>query len=372
MSASLPHRWSLGHNYLAGITAGAWWRLLRENRFAVSPVYWHRAAFITACSVLNSLSAWGEERRHGAGIAATPVRHPPVFILGHWRSGTTHLHNLLALDPRFAFANTYQVVNPATFLSTEKTRARRFAWMVPPKRLMDNMALSFSSPQEEEFAPALLSLRSLYLGMSFPQRMAHYERFLTFDGEPEAAREWQEAQRWFCQKLLYHYGADRTLLLKSPPHTARIRLLLELFPDARFVHIHRHPHDVYRSQLHFYHTVLWHTYLQRPNPERLESEVLGRYRMVFDAFFRDRPLIPEGRFHELSFQQLEQDPIGSVEQTYATLGLGEFEAMRPALERYTSSLRGYEKNRFAPLDDDTRARVNAAAAPCLEHWGYGG
>lgn len=372
MSAALPHRWSLGHNYLAGITAGAWWRLLRENRFRVSPAYFHRAAFISLCSVLNSWSARREDKRHGAAVAATEISQPPVFVLGHWRSGTTHLHNLLALDERFAFANTYQVVNPATFLTTEATRAPRFAWMVPPKRLMDNMALSFSSPQEEEFAPALTSLRSLYLGMSFPKRMDFYERFLTFDGEPEAAKAWQEAQLWFCRKLIYRYGTDRTLLLKSPPHTARIRLLLELFPDARFVHIHRHPHDVYRSQLHFYNTVLWHTYLQKPEPSRLQGEVLNRYRTVFDAFFRDRPLIPKGQFHEMSFTELESDPLGAIERTYTALGLTDFAALRPKLKTYTSSLRGYEKNRFVPLDDATRERVNQVAAPCLERWGYSG
>lgn len=372
MSTALPHRWSLGHNYLAGITAGMWWQLLRENGFKVSPAYWHRAAFISLCSVLNSWSSRGEERRHGAGIAQTEIRRPPVFVLGHWRSGTTHLHNLLALDERFAFANTYQVVNPATFLTTEETRARRFAWMVPPKRLMDNMALSFSAPQEEEFAPALTSLRSLYLGMSFPKRMPYYERFLTFDGEPQAAREWQDAQLWFCRKLIYRYGEEKTLLLKSPPHTARVRLLLELFPNARFVHIHRHPHDVYRSQLHFYDTVLWHTYLQRPDRSRMETEVLNRYRMVFDALFRDVPLVPKGQFHEVSFAQLERDPVGTVEQTYAQLGLDGFSSVRAKLEAYTSSLRGYEKNRFAPLDEATRARVNAVAARCLERWGYAG
>ncbi|HEX2101296.1 MAG TPA: sulfotransferase [Candidatus Synoicihabitans sp.] len=370
MSASLPHRWSLAHNYLAGITAGAWWRLLRENRFAISPAYWHRAAFITLSSLLNSWHARRESRQHGAAVSKTRITQPPVFILGHWRSGTTHLHNLLALDESFAFANTYQVVNPATFLTTEEVRARRYAWMVPPKRLMDNMALSFAAPQEEEFAPALASLRSLYLGMSFPRRMAHYERHLTFDGCPEDARAWQEGLRAFCQKLTYKYGEHRPLLLKSPPNTARVRLLLELFPDARFIHIHRHPHEVYRSQLHFYNTVLWHTYLQRPDRSQLAAEVLARYRTVFDALFRDLPLIPNGRLHELSFDELERDPVGSVARSYAALELPHFDTMRPKLEQYTAGLRGYEKNKFAPLDPATRARVNAAAAPVLERYGY--
>jgi hypothetical protein len=370
MSNALKHRWSLAHNYLAGITAGAWWRLLRENRFAVSPAYWHRAAFITLSSLLNSWHARRENREFGHKVAAAAVHPQPLFVLGHWRSGTTHLHNLLALDERFAFANTYQVVNPATFLTTEEVRAQRYAWMVPAKRLMDNMALSFQAPQEEEFAPALLSLRSLYLGMSFPRRMAHYERHLTFDDASPADREaWKEAHLSFSRKLSYKFGG-KPLLLKSPPNTARVRMLLELFPGAKFVHIHRHPYEVYQSQLKFYDTVLWHTYLQRPDRSKLPDEILARYRTVFAALFRDVPLIPAGQFHEIAFTDLERDPVGEIERTYAALDLGATTQLKPKLETYLAGLRNYEKNTFAPLDDATRARVREAAAASFARWGY--
>lgn len=370
MTGPLKHRWSIAHNYLAGITAGNWWRLLRENGFAVSPAYWHRAAFVSLLSVFNSAYARRETRHYGAQVAATPVLHPPVFILGHWRSGTTHLHNLLAQDPQFAFPNTYQAVNPATFLTTETVNSRRFAWLVPKRRLMDNMALSFASPQEEEFAPALLSLRSLYLGMSFPRAMPRYARYLTFDdASPDEREAWKDALLLFVRKLTFRHG-QRPLLLKSPSHTAKIRLLLELFPDARFVHIHRHPYEVYQSQHRFYDTVLWHTYLQRPDRTHIGDEILGRYQTLFAAYFRDQPLIPPGRFHELSFSELERDPLGAVERTYAALGIHDFATARPRLEAYVATLRDYEKNRFAPLDAATCARIAAVAAPCFERWGY--
>jgi hypothetical protein len=370
MAAALKHRWSLAHNYLAGITAGAWWQLLRENRFSVSPAYWHRAAFITLSSVLNSWHARREHQRFGAAIARTVVHPRPVFILGHWRSGTTHLHNLLALDDQFAFANTYQVVNPATFLGTEDVRSRKYAWMVPAKRLMDNMALSFQAPQEEEFAPALLSLKSLYLGMSFPRRMPYYERHLTFDDADPADREaWKAAHLAFVRKLSYKYEG-RPLLLKSPPNTARVRLLLEMFPEARFVHIHRHPYEVFQSQLKFYDTVLWHTYLQRPDRSRMSDEILDRYQRVFAALFRDLPQIPPGNFTELAFTELEAKPVSSIERIYADLGLEGFIRLKPKLEHALASLRGYEKNKFAPLDPAMRSRVQSAANACFERWGY--
>ncbi|MDQ3566024.1 MAG: sulfotransferase [Pseudomonadota bacterium] len=57
---------------------------------------------------------------------------PPLFILGHWRSGTTLLHNLLTRDTgQFAYANTYQAVNPRTFLSTEAVNTKLFGFLVP-------------------------------------------------------------------------------------------------------------------------------------------------------------------------------------------------------------------------------------------------
>ncbi|RYD17202.1 MAG: sulfotransferase, partial [Verrucomicrobiaceae bacterium] len=215
MPTKLKHRWSIGNNYLAGITTGDWLRLLRDNDFAVDPAYWHRAAFITLASGMNSFFRWKEESLFGQKVAETEIP-PPLFILGHWRSGTTHLHNLLSRDPQFAFANTYQVVNPHTFLTTEEANTRRFAWMVPKTRPMDAMELSFQTPQEDEFAPCLMSLRSLYLGISFPRAEDDYARYLTFGNVPQhEIDEWKSAFVAFVRKLTFKYR--RPLVLKSPP-----------------------------------------------------------------------------------------------------------------------------------------------------------
>ena len=47
MGERLPHRWSVGHNYLSGITLGRWLRLLSDNGFDIDLVYGHRVAFVT-------------------------------------------------------------------------------------------------------------------------------------------------------------------------------------------------------------------------------------------------------------------------------------------------------------------------------------
>lgn len=360
----------MSHNYLAGITAGDWWRLLEKNDFGVDAIYWHRAAMVSLLSLFNSWNRRQEQLEFGHKIEATQITQPPLFILGHWRSGTTHLHNLLAQDDEnFAYANTYQVVNPHTFLTTEEANTRRFAWMVPKTRPMDNMALSFESPQEDEFAPLLISLLSPYLGVSFPRREDHYQQYLTFDGvSKNEIDEWKRSFTWFLKKLTFKY--QRALLLKSPPHTARIRVLLEMFPEAKFVHIHRQPEEVLQSFRHYYATAMWHTYLQRPDRSRIDDEIFQRYRTLYAAFFRDRGLIPSGNFHEVSFGQLECEPVRTVEGIYQALAIGGAERALPKIAAYTGTLKGYVKNQFSPLSEAEKERIRAEWREFYEPFGY--
>ena len=100
-----------GPGLLGGITFGDWLALLRDNHFAVDPAYWWRAAVITMRSMSNSLGRWREEACYAENSRDIPVE-PPLFILGIWRSGTTHLQNLFALDSRFASPNWFQVSFP--------------------------------------------------------------------------------------------------------------------------------------------------------------------------------------------------------------------------------------------------------------------
>ena len=233
---------------LQGMTLGEWWALLRRHRFAIDLRHSPRALVQTAASVSNSAGARLERQRFGRRIDATPVQ-APLFILGHYRSGTTHLHNLLALDPQFAAPTFFQVLNPHTFLTTERFASPIVDRLIVRRRYQDEMALGAGVPSEDEFAVCAMTGLSPYLAWCFPCDGAGYDRYLTFreptDGE---IARWGAALTTFLKKLTLRHG--RPLVLKSPPHTARIRLLLGLFPDARFVHIRRDPYVVFRSTRH--------------------------------------------------------------------------------------------------------------------------
>jgi omega-hydroxy-beta-dihydromenaquinone-9 sulfotransferase len=120
---------------LEGMTLGDWCGLLRRRRFAIDPPHWPRALVQTALGASNSVVARIERARFGRRIDTTQVQ-PPLFILGHYRSGTTHLHSLLALDQQFAAPSFFQVLNPHTFLTTERWAAPVADWLDPPLWLL--------------------------------------------------------------------------------------------------------------------------------------------------------------------------------------------------------------------------------------------
>ncbi len=370
MAAGTKYRSTFTHQFLAGITAADWWRLLRANRFAVDWCYAHRVAFLTAMSLINARYRREEERRYGAVIAATELAAPPVFVLGHWRSGTTYLHNLLVRDAeRFAFPSVYQATFPHTFLSTEALFSRRVARFVPKTRLVDNVAFSLGLPQEDEFALCVATGYSPLLGMVFPRHVDQYDRYLTLREAPAAeVQRWKATLVWFLRKLTYKHR--RAIVLKSPPHTARVRLLLELFPDATFIHIRRDPYAVYESTRHLYDTMVWHTYLQRPEVGRIEDHILRRYVTMYDAFFDEWALVPPAQRYELHFEDLRRDPMGELQRVYAALGFDNFAAVEPCLGAYVASLRAYRQNAYRGLDLGERERVAAAWRRSFHAWGY--
>jgi len=353
---------------LCGVTFDDWVRALRANRFAVAPKYWHRAAILTAGSLLNSWYRRREERTFGDRIDRVDVR-PPVFILGHWRSGTTLLHNLLALDDRFAYPNLYEVFFPHTFLCTEDDRTGLVAPLIPKTRAFDNVAQGLDMPNEDEFATAAASLCSPYMWWAFPRNAAVYERYLTFRDAPRAEVErWKAAFLRFLKKLTLRY--DRPLLLKSPPHTARVKLLSAMFPGAKFVHVHRDPYTVFRSTRHLNDVLTESLRFQSPPAADPDEAVIRRYRLMHDAYFDDRASVPEGHLYELAFEDLERDPLGQVRGVYEALGLPGFEDVRPRLKHTVDGLSSYRKNVYPGLDPDLKRRVRSEWRRSFEEWGY--
>lgn len=355
---------------LRGIVARDWWRLLRDNRFAIDREYLGRGWALTVMSIRNAIAKRAEERRFGAVTAAAQVQ-PPVFIIGHWRSGTTLLHELLAMDEQFTYPTLFQVSNPHTFLSWEEQVAAYYRSAREPAqtRPQDNMEITFDSPGEDEAALAMASLYSPVIAWAFPRREAFYDRYYTFgDVPPAELAVWKTTLVWFLKKLSIRY--PKPAVLKSPTHTCRIRLLLELFPEAKFIHIHRNPYDVFRSTQQLYARAVPFSYLQQPPPNQVDEGIIRRYTLIYDAFFAEQPLIPARNYCEIGFEDLEHDMIGQIGRLYEQLHLVGFDALRSRLEQYIVARQGYQKNRHEALPESIRTRLARSWRRCFDTWGY--
>ncbi|MFO1021520.1 MAG: sulfotransferase [Planctomycetales bacterium] len=294
---------------------------------------------------------------------------PPVFVLGHWRSGTTHLHNLLTVDQRFAFPNNYQALFPHTFLTTETLHSRFIELFLPKRRPMDNVEWTMQSPQEDEFALCITTFKSPCMGWIFPERRDHFDRYLTFrDVTQPEIDQWKAGLVSFLKRLTWKL--KRPLVLKSPPHTCRIKLLREIFPQARFVHIHRDPYAVFLSMRQMLILNFGLHGLQQPPLRDLDEFILRQYRKMYEVFFEELNLIPTGHFHEVCFEDLVRDPFAQMEQLYESLNLPNFAQTRSELRNYVDSLEGYRKNQFPKLNSELQARIAQEWGFCFDHWGY--
>ncbi len=350
-----------------GCSLGSLWHILSDNRFAVSPRYWPELALSVLNAGLNSLLGIAEQRRFGRRLSHVEIRDPPVFIIGHWRTGTTLLHELLALDERHVCPTHYQCLVPHHCLLTEWIARRWMGFLLPPRRPMDGMALSWDRPQEDEFALCLLGAPSPYRMMAFPNRPPEPGEYDIESLDAARVEAWKRTFVTFLKHLTFLQ--PKRLVLKSPTHTMRIPLLLELFPEARFVHIVRNPLVVYPSTLHLWRSLFRTQALQAAREEGLEEFVLRTFERMDARFEATRAMIPPGQLCELRYEDLVADPMRQIGMIYEQLGLGAFERVRPRVERYLKEHAGYATNRYT-LPTEMREQVMRRWGAYMQRYGY--
>ena len=357
------------HHPLAINSYRHWRRLVRYGG-GVDAAHRAMARHIARVSLFWSPLRYAENIFVEPKVAATEIKHPPVFVIGHWRTGTTHLHNLLSLDPTLAYVSTFQTLAPQCSVLGHRTLRPFVMRNMPATRPMDNMALGADLPQEEEFAVANRSICSMYAGFYFPKKFEElFKKFVLFEGTSEKEKaEWQQVYRWVLQKATL-LGKGKRLVLKNPVNTGRVPELLALFPDAKFIHIHRSPYEVYNSTRKLYRTVLGQLSLQHFDAADVDRFVITFYRGLLNRLFATGALIPAGNFAEVAYDHLVERPQEELARLYAELSLPSYAELRPYVDRYLDRQRDYMPNQFQMAASDV-ATVENQWAFALDHWSY--
>jgi hypothetical protein len=241
---------------------------------------------------------------------------------------------------------------------------------MPLKRPMDNMVWPMDAPQEEEIPLSKVLPQAFYTRFLFPRKAAYlFKKYVLLQGaSAQFVAEFKRKYYRLLQIATLHAGGKQ-LVLKNPVNTARVRVLLELFPDAKFVHIYRSPYDVFASTLNLHHTMLRVTTLQRLRAEHAGETILTLYEDMMRQFFAERALVPADNLVEVCFEDLEQDPLGELQRVYAALGLPGYAAAEPAFRAYVASQQTYRKNRLA-LSAAERRQVEQRWAFAFAELGY--
>ena len=352
-----------------GMRVSTWLGVLARNRFALSPWQLHTALSITAFTSLNSLAAGMDRLLYGRRVEESALSESPLFILGHWRAGTTFLHELLIRDPAHTYPTTYQCFAPHHFVLTERLVTPWTSKLLPSRRPMDNMAAGWQRPQEDEFALCNLGVPTPYLSMMFPRRGTVYPEYLDLrDLSSSERKAWQAQLHTFFRRVSFR--DPRRIVVKSPPHTARVRALLELFPEAKFVHIVRNPCELFVSTVNLWKSLNKVQGMQSPGDQQwIEEYVLDSLERMYKAFEQDRQQIGEGQLFELRFEELIEDPLGMLRDLYTQLSLGDFSRVQSAAESHLAEVKNYRRNHYQ-IDEEKRDTITTRWAAYFEQYGY--
>lgn len=292
----------------------------------------------------------------------------PLFIIGHWRSGTTLLHNCLCMDKTHGYLTTYHSLFPynqkSKFLFKTLCRIG-----IPAKRVSDNMKMNLNYPQEEELAFGNVHPNFYYNFFYFPTGYREfYEKAVHLHVPAPKISAWKRAYVNLLKKAAINTRAER-MIVKNPVNTARIQILLEMFPNARFLFLYRNPYTVYFSTRLFFYTLLPTIWLQRVDKPFIDEMIFDVYNRLMEDYNAQKHLIPPGNLMELRFEEFEENPVEILNTIYTDLLKEDFGKDRETITRYLKTLKKYEKNTFA-VSKSAADAVSLRLKKFITNWNY--
>jgi len=272
---------------------------------------------------------------------------PPVVIAGLPRTGTTHLHNLLAAGPTFRTIPYWESVEPFPLpaelgIEPDPRKERMDAAVAFMNAAMPHFALMHEMTTDHVHEEIQLLANDVST-MLF-ETLAHVPRWRDYYLAHDQTSSYEHLTLQL--KALQFLRGGRRWLLKSPQHLEQLPVLDAVFPGVVLVCTHRDPVPVVLSMLAML------TYSARmhrcPVPvHEIATSWSDRLQLMLDAFMRDRHLIPDERSTDVRFDDFMADELGVAERIYELAGEPLTDAARTAMTDY--------------LDNHPRGRLGSVA-----------
>ena len=339
-------------HFMSLATPEAWIRLLRQQRGWPTPaclvtlpvaLIIAAGAFVLTLPerlMLGPVLRWkfrGSEPRvaHAGGT---------LVILGYYRSGTTHLQNLLSCDPRLVTPRWVQALAPHGFWLSWGVLWAPLSATLGAVRPHDEVPFGPLWPAEDDFAANNWKLASSLPGRLIqPRNLAHYRRWQHMETLTDRERaRWRQIMCAFLWKVT-RFSGSRTLLLKSPSHTSRVSELRRLFADnVQFIVIERDRAEVIRSHLRMSKRLRGFMMQRLPEENDLRQMIEADFDDVMATMEAQLAVLPPDRVARMRFADLVRDPLPTLRTAYEALGLRWTDALETDLQRYLQVESGYQ------------------------------
>jgi len=268
---------------------------------------------------------------------ADEIVEGPVVVLGLPRTGTTALSQLVAADPQFRSLRTWesQAPTPPPEAATQHSDPR-IAQAADGIAMIEQMFPDFRATVNSE-AEAATECQDL-MGMSF--RTFHFDGVVRVPGYVEWLlqsdmretyifhRDVLKLLQWHCKPNLWH--------LRTPVHMFALEAFVEAYPNAKFLWSHRDPAKVLGSVCSLIAYIRsWSS--DRKDPEELGAEQLAWWAEATRRAMAFRQKFGGERFVDVSFADLQTDPVHTVAAGYQQLGLTFTDSARARVREWADS-----------------------------------
>ncbi len=271
----------------------------------------------------------------------------PIFILGYYRSGTTHLQEVLLQDKQFGYLNFYQ-----TFFSTAFNFSEKFLKPICNviikstgfRHPAHNIPFHFALPGEEDVAMVSSAFKlSSNWGQVYPKYFKQiFNQTVFFDDVSEENYKLFKKEFRDLVVRISMANKDKQLLLKSPPQTARIKMIKEVFPNAKFIYIRRNPYHVYKSNLKLWKS-FYGQHLQEISQEEVKENIFWSYDKSLTYYEEMKKELKENELYEISYEDFLMAPLEKTREIYEKLELPGFQESQINFSTYISKKHGQNR-----------------------------
>jgi omega-hydroxy-beta-dihydromenaquinone-9 sulfotransferase len=353
-----------------GMALDTWLGLMKGKWKHISPFRYPTVATIFVMTSINLVRKWLSRALYAKKLNSITVSPDPIFVIGHWRSGTTWLHQTLVADPAFAAPDMRACFNPEAFLAGHRILSPILRIIFPKHRPMDNVSISATSAEEDEWGVALSGGSSIYTKCMFPlvplpDSAGQLDQMTT-----EEAARWRSIWMNFLRAVQF-VNPGKRLVLKSPSHTARCSEILKLFPNAKFIHIVRDPYRIFASSRKSDTAMIASQSFQNrlPSQEATDGTIIRRFIELHLAYHATEDQIPEGQLITIRYEELKADTPGSIRKIYEALDLGDYDHVAALYEAKAQQSSGYKSNSFT-LEPQLIEMVSEYWGDYFERYGY--